>query len=240
MHAHTFALTAVLALAGGAHAQVMQPIPADWPLGGWVPSVLVNDGTTPIPYSPCTPWVTDQNGNIVSFGICAAVELLLAPGEVATSYWTQADEFGQQVVPGLYHVNGVPYSVGNTGAALLPLGPPRTGFERHLELSAPSQPNAPYVLAASASSLLGIDLGCSRTFPLDFDALLVASLTNTNVFKSFIGTLDANGRTSEPSIAVPANPALVGITFELAFMTFDFSAPCGVGVVSAPYVLTVN
>jgi hypothetical protein len=240
MHAHALALAAALALAGTAHAQITPPNPADWPLGGWIPSVIVNDGPTPFTFSPCTPWVTDQNGNIVTFGICLAVELLLAPGEVVTSYWSQTDEFGQQVAPGLYFVNGVPYAVGTTDAALLPLGSPRTGFERHVELSAPSQPNAPYVLAASASSLLGIDLGCSRTFPLDFDALLAASLTNTNVFKSFVGTLDANGRTSEPSIAVPANPALVGIAFELAFMTFDFSAPCGVGVVSAPYVVTVD
>jgi hypothetical protein len=88
------------------------------------------------------------------------------------------------------------------------------------------------VLAAAGSSNLGIDLGCGVTFPLDFDALLLQSITTPNVFPNFIGQFDGQGYSTAPAIAVPDVASLAGIQFDLAFAVLDQLAPCGVALVS--------
>lgn len=223
---------AVITLALGADDNRAQS-PTAWPLGCLIPSTLENNGTTPLLYIPGTPTVTGSLGQIVKFGNSVGVELPLPPGETVTSYWDQTDGLGQPVPPGIYYVNGRPFDVGATNIALATLGSPHVGARRSIELCAPGQPNAPYVLAASFSSSVGLPLGCGRQFPLDGDALLVASLTNQSIFPDFLGALGADGRTSQPAIVLPATATLVGIPFDLAFVTADPLAACGIGLISA-------
>lgn len=233
---------ATAVLAGRAQAQITPgpvPAPTPWPLGGSIPQIVANDGTTQLQYQPCQPVVHDANGNLVFIGFCLQVIQFLQPGDVGVMYWPQVFTTGGPVPPGVYDVGGVRYDVGATDAALVPLGRPFIGATRSIFLTAPSQPNAPYVLAASGSSTFGVPLGCGRTFPLDFDALTLQSLTATNVFHDFIGTLDVAGQAYIPSISVPVQPSLAGLQFELAFLTVDMTAPCAVGVISDAVSTTI-
>jgi|GEM_PF-2650162 len=228
-----FAALLLGSLAGRAHAQIgPAPTPIPWPLGAPIPAVTANDTSGILQYTPCQPVVTDANGNTVFIGFCLFVIQFLQPGDAAFMSWPQTYSGGAPVPPGVCFVNGVPYDVGATDAALLPLGRPFVGAERHVQLSAPSQPDALYVLAASATATTGVPLGCGQSFPLDFDALLLQSIAPSNVFLDFIGQLDAFGNTYAPAIHVPAIPSLSGSPLFLGFMTFDPTAPCGVGVVS--------
>jgi len=218
-------LGAALATSLLSAANAQTPIP--WPLGAPVPFTLQNNGTTPLSYQFCTPTVTDAAGQLVVWGLCTAAELSLPPGDTVTSWWHQHDAFGVQVAPGVYHVNGVPFAIGATDIGLRQLGSPHPGATRSITLTSPNDPNASYLLAASFSSNFGVPLGCGVTFPLDYDWLLLDSLTNPMMFPDFVGTLDGNGRSEAPAIVLPAIPALVGISFDLGFVTFVPSSPCG-------------
>ncbi|MEZ5977775.1 MAG: hypothetical protein R3F34_06110 [Planctomycetota bacterium] len=216
-----------------------QTSPVPWPLGCPVPATVANDGTTVLGFTPCQPFVTDPNGTPLYIPFCTQVFILLAPGDVYTSYWNQNDGMGLQVPPGVYLVNGVPYDLGAANCALRPLGAPYVGATRHVELCAPGHGGEVYVLVASASTTTGIALGCGQVFPLDYDALMFQSLYNPAIFGNFVGTLDANGRTNAPAISVPAQPFLSGFTFQLGYITLDAQAPCGVGALCAPVATTV-
>lgn len=220
-------------LAGRAQAQIVQPpTPIPWPLGAPIPAVTANDTSGILQYTPCQPVVTDAAGNLVFIGFCLQVIQLMQPGEVGVMHWPQTFSDGTPVPAGIYFVNGVPYDVGATDAALVPLGRPFIGAKRYIQLSAPSQPDAVHVLAASATANVGVPLGCGQTFPLDFDALLLQSIAPSTVFIDFIGTLDAFGNSYAPAIHVPAIPSLAGASLFLGFLTVDPISPCGVGVVS--------
>lgn len=225
-----------VALASTGHAQ--NPIP--WPIGSPVPSTIQNNDTVPLPYSWCTPTVTDATGQIVVWGLCLAVELQLPPGETVTTWWDQRDQFGVAVAPGVYHVNGVPFDLGATAAALRPLGAPHPGASRSIALASPNDPNATYLLAAAFSSNFGIPLGCGVTFPLDFDWLLVDSLTNPVVFPGFVGALDADGRSTAPAIVLPPLPVLLGISFDLGFVTTGSATACGWSRTAGPVAVTIS
>ena len=226
-----------LALGSVAAAQTT-PIP--WPLGAPIPFTLENNTTAPIPYQFCTPTVSDASGQHVVWGLCTMAIMMLPPGETVTSWWYQHDETGAQVPAGIYFVNGVPFDVGATGAALRQLGSPHVGTSRSIVLSSPGDPHAPYLLGASFSHTAGIPLGCGVHFPLDFDWLLVDSLTNPVVFPDFVGTLDADGRTTAPAIVLPPLPVLVGISFDLAFVTLGGGTPCGFHRASPAITVTVS
>lgn len=221
-------------------SQIVLPNPTPWPLGCPVPSTLANDTTQPITYMYCTPTVTDAFGQLVTWGICAQAELLLPPGETVTTYWYQTDSFGQQVPPGVYHVNGVPYVVGAAELGLAPLGEPRIGATRHVELCATNAAGLVYALGASFSANVGIGLGCGVHLPIDFDWLLLESLQNPTVFPDFVGVLDADGRTSAPAIVLPSLPILQGIGLHLAFVTLNPAAPCGFERTSGARTVTVQ
>jgi hypothetical protein len=221
-------------------AQIVLPNPIAWPLGCPVPSTIANDGAVPLPFTPCTPMVTDSSGQIVTYGLCMQVELLLQPGETFTTWWSQQDQNGAPVPPGTYYVNGRPYAVGAVELALQPHGAPHPGSSRHVELCATNGGNVPYALAAAFGGSVGIPLGCGVHLPLDFDWLLVESLTNPAVFADFVGVLDADGRTSAPAIVLPPLPILNGITFDLAFVTLDPGAPCGFGRASGAVQVTIQ
>lgn len=222
---HSFASVVLFLFAVSLPAQIATPVL--WPLGCPVPTTLSNDTSQPLPYMFCTPTVTDSTGQLLVWGICAQAELLLPPGETVTTHWYQQDQFGQQVPPGLYHVNGVPVVIGATELGLRPLGAPHPGVSRSIELCATNGAGLVYALGASFSASAGIGLGCGVHLPIDNDWLLGESLTNTAVFPGFVGVLDAEGRTSAPAIVLPALPVLQGITFQLAFVTVNPAAPCG-------------
>ena len=235
---NTFAASLLAAAVTTTAAVAQTPIP--WPIGCPVPSTLENNDTAPLTYSFCTPTVTDAAGQIVVWGLCTAAEMLLPPGETVTSYWHQQDAFGLQVPPGIYHVNGVAFDIGATDIALRPLGSPHPGSSRSIELCSPNDGNATYLLGASFSSIAGIPLGCGVTFPLDFDWLLVDSLTNPAVFPNFIGSLDAAGRSTAPAIVLPPLPVLLGISFDLGFVTVGPATPCGWNRASGATTVTVS
>ena len=212
-----------------------------YPLGCPVPSVLANDTGGNLWYTPCPPWVTDANGNAVYTPFCLQIVQLLAPDEVVVSYWNQQDDNGQQVPPGKYIVNGRKVEISASAeTALTAHGSPRIGLSRAIELCSPQDPLAFYALAAAGSSAVGIPLGCGLMFPLDLDALLLQSVSNPNVFPSFIGVLDQDGRTTDPRISVPFQPSLVGIQFDVAFVVFDPNAACGVARVSGTLPLAIK
>jgi hypothetical protein len=214
---------------------------AVYPVGCPVPFVLANDTDGDLWYTPCPPYVIDANGNEVFTPFCLQIAKLLPPGEVYVSYWNQQDNNGQQVAPGNYIVGGRKVEVSASAeTALTAHGSPRIGLSRAIELCSPQDPLAFYALAASGSSAVGIPLSCGLTFPLDFDALLLESISNPNVFPSFIGVLDQDGRTTDPRIAVPFQPSLVGIQFEVAFAVFDPNAACGVAHVSGTLPLAIQ
>ncbi|QDU83383.1 hypothetical protein Pla163_04820 [Planctomycetes bacterium Pla163] len=236
-------LLALATVAPTAHAQIggpTPPTPIPWPLGCPIPSVVANDSAGILEYTPCHPIVADANGQLVFIGFCMQVLIFLPPGGVGVLSWNQTDNSGQQVPPGVYSVNGLLYDVGATDCALMPLGAPFAGARRAVHLCAPAHPDAFYVLAASGSISTGIPLGCGRTFPLDLDTLLLQSIAPSAVFTDFIGQLDAFGTTSAPAMDVPAQPSLVGVSFHLAFMTLDPTAPCGVGAICDPVLTTIR
>jgi hypothetical protein len=235
-----FLLAAALGSLGTTTATAQSAVPIPWPLGSPIPATIENNTTAPLSYTFCTPTVQDASGQLVVWGLCTAAIMLLPPGETVTSWWYQHDENGVQVPPGVYFVNGVPFDVGATDAALRPLGSPHGGSARSIALASPNDPNATYVLAASFSRTLGIPLGCGVHFPIDFDWLLVESLTNPIVFPNFVGALDADGRSQAPAVVLPPLPVLVGISFDLAFATIGGATPCGWSRASAPITVTVS
>jgi hypothetical protein len=233
----SFVLASLATFAADAAAQTA----LRYPVGVRVPWVFANDTDDLSGLTPCGPWVTDANFNPVqSFQACPQVFVFVEPGGVYTLYWGQKDGSGQQVAPGLYYVEGVPVEIDATLlTAITPLGSPRVGYARSIELASPTTPNGLYVLAAAGSSTMGIDLGCGVTFPLDFDALLLQSVTTPSTFPNFIGTFDAQGYSTSPSIAVPGSASLAGIQFDLAFAVLDSFAPCGVALVSQSVTTTI-
>ena len=151
--------TLVLALLA---APAVLPAQTPWPIGCPVPVTVANNGTTPLPYQPCTPVVTDAQGNFVSIGLCLQVLIMMPPGAAETMYWNQTDSTGQQVAPGLYFVNGQPFVIGGADMAVEPLGAPHVGYTRNVEVCAADQAGQPYILAASFSSLAGISSKIAR------------------------------------------------------------------------------
>lgn len=230
-------LSALALVAVGATAAAQTPNP--YPLGAPVPAPFANDSGQVVPFQPCTPFVTDAQGGLVYLPLCLQVLILMGDGEVYTMSWGQQDDTGQQVAPGVYTVDGVQYDLGADDAAVVPLGPPRLGLARSLYLAAPSQPGAVYLAAASLSSGFGIPLGCGQSFPLDFDAVALASLTMPSVFQSYVGVLDAFGTSQDPTLVLPNNPNLAGLTLDFAFLTADPNSPCGIGAVSAARSATI-
>ncbi|MCB9876752.1 MAG: hypothetical protein H6835_04030 [Planctomycetes bacterium] len=205
--------------------------PTPWPLGRPVPSTIANDGDAWLPYLACTPTVLDAQGNLVAPISCTVTQFAMAPGETWTTWWDQRDMLGQQVLPGIYFVDGQPFELGATPLGVAPLGMPHPGHTRRFALSAPTQSHRPYVVAASLSATHGTALGCGRTFPLDDDSLLALSLSTPRLFPDFLGVLDAFGNSTSPAIALPDLPALLGLQFFVAAATLDAQGPCGLGVV---------
>jgi len=126
------------------------------------------------------------------------------------------------------------------GGDLVCTGNPKIGVPFAIGLSARVDPIHTYAAAASLSATSGLPLGI-RTFPLDLDNLLIATANNwlPQIFSGFRGLLDSQGR-SLVSIKAPRNPALVGVSIHVAFLTLDPTKPLGIRTVSRPKMLKVE
>ncbi|MGH2652177.1 MAG: hypothetical protein ACRDHK_13325, partial [Actinomycetota bacterium] len=85
-------------------------------------------------------------------------------------------------------------------------------------------PGALYVGAASFGTVPGFDYFGVHV-PLNPDALFEISVFHwTGVFNGFLGNLDASGISIAPSLSIPTDASLVGLTFHVGFLTL---APSG-------------
>jgi hypothetical protein len=159
---------------------------------------------------------------------------------------------GGQVPPGNYVINldpptssitaNVPLTItiGGTNGGIGIIGTPKTGTSRNLYLCAPGDGGFPFVVAASSQTGPGI-VSCGGIIPLFPDALLSFSLNPGNgIFNNFSGTLDPQGQSTVPSITVPNDPALVGVSFVVDFVVVDPAALCPIRTIGAPAILTVQ
>jgi hypothetical protein len=85
-------------------------------------------------------------------------------------------------------------------------------------------PGAFYAAAASLGTAPGFDVYGVHV-PLNPDALFVLSLSApAGLFNGFLGVLDAGGVSTAPSLSIPADASLAGLTFYVGFLTFTPSA----------------
>lgn len=239
----TLALTGlVLALcttrAGAQLSQTWGPPVA--PAGCPVVFTLSNDGPVDALIDSCAWSVYDPSGAVVASPPCAG-PVLVPVGDTYTWTWDQNDASGQQVPAGIYLLGapggpGVPVSSAPF-ATIAPLGAPKLGTARSLQLCSTQDPSFPYLLMASGSAQVGFAT-CAGPFPLDVDPILAASLFDPGTFQSFFGLLDANGLSTAPTLALPAAPQLAGTQLTLAFAVLDFAAlPCPIRRISATLTL---
>jgi hypothetical protein len=111
--------------------------------------------------------------------------------------------------------------------ALTRTSPARVGTQCRLLCDVPADAGLAYQAAASFSTQPGIPLPGGRTLFLNFDAMMLLSLTTPSIFANFAGVLDGSGQ-AQPWINLPPVPALAGLFFYVAFVTF---AP-GPGIVT--------
>ncbi|MBN2491911.1 MAG: VCBS repeat-containing protein, partial [Planctomycetes bacterium] len=110
------------------------------------------------------------------------------------------------------------------------LDPPRVGTRMQIRLLARAYPGTFRLGAAALSGRLGVAIDATRTFPLDPDALLFASLSSPQLFVDYMGFLSASGEATA-SIAIPNLGTLAGITIYTAFVLLDPQAPASTAAV---------
>jgi hypothetical protein len=84
-------------------------------------------------------------------------------------------------------------------------------------LDSPNTPNGFYIMGcAFGTGPIAVDY---RKLPLSADPLLLYSLDGTfaSIFQNFAGSLDAQGQSTTPTIAIPNDPTLTGFTLYCAF-----------------------
>ncbi len=118
-------------------------------------------------------------------------------------------------------------------------GAPRLGQTVALDLSSPDDPGAPYFLPVSDAVAPPMALGFGRSLPIARSILLEIELAAPQVFQNVLGVLDGQGR-GQGRLAVPADPALVGLTLHFAGVTLDASYLSGVrGITAQSVPLTI-
>jgi hypothetical protein len=249
-----FRLIAPLVLIGasclGQVTATVGPSPA--PIGCAIAITVANDTASPITYNdPCTFQVRDSLGVVIFTPLCIQVITTVNPGGLLLSFWPQVDNLGTQVVPGTYFVD-VFFPGGSTSTtpvvvdsstvgAIAEIGPTRIGSTRNLYLCSLNDQGLPYFMAASGPPVSGGIPTCGGLVPLEFDALLQLSINPNPFFLNFTGNMSSSSMTMDPQIAVPNAPALIGMSFTLAFVVLDFTAPnCVVRTISSPLSVTVN
>jgi hypothetical protein len=111
---------------------------------------------------------------------------------------------------------------------------PPIGTVVDFDISLPTEPGAFFHVLFSTGALQGTTFG-SRRFPLDPDALLVA----TSQMSALSRILDATG-SATISIPIPSDPALSGGTLYLAGVSFDPAFPFGVRSYSTARSVTIQ
>jgi hypothetical protein len=152
-----------------------------------------------------------QTGPIVNLGIfCIQVIVPVAPNGTFSFTWNQRDSTSQFVPPGTYwfetrvwdsgfttlSIDWFCISIQPAGApALTASGPARLGLSTPLQVSAPSEPGALWIVAASLSSNNPIFPGACLSDPIFFEP-----------FTAPIGVLDGSGLSSGLALLVPGSP----------------------------------
>jgi hypothetical protein len=173
--------------------------------------------------------------NNTDFG---AYAYFIAPGSYAFSFGGVGVQ--TRSVPGVTVNAGATTPLDVTvdpSASVTPGGNPQIGTTLPLALSAPGDGNLNYVAAASLATTPVIPIDW-RAVPLAPDAFFVMSLSLPAVFQNFIGTLNASGNATA-SVAIPNQPALVGVTFHVAFVTLGGPFPSGIKSISGPRAVTI-
>lgn len=113
--------------------------------------------------------------------------------------------------------------------------PARLGTKVEFRLESPSEAGKAYQAGTSFGYRPGLRHGW-RTIPLNFDLLLLLSLSSPSIWVNFSGRLDASG-TAQAFLWLPNDPRLAGVNFYAAFVVLDPSAPDGVsGISNAAHV----
>ena len=249
-------LAALLFLGLPSYAQLHTVVgPPAVPLGGELSVTFANDNPGKFGVTTNLYRIRDSAGNLVYTPTGSTVSILMGPGGWYTFHWSLQDQGGSLVAPGAYMlevqsdfgapIQTFPFSVVSIGAGLVfegtatIQGPFGGGPGRNFYLTSPSDPNLPYLLLASTSATVGTPT-CGGVVPLDATPLLLLSLTPNVVFQNSLGTLNASGASYAPRFDLPANPALVGLTLEAAFVVLDPSAACVVRRVSNGHALLIH
>jgi hypothetical protein len=224
--------------------------PSPAPMGCPIPIVIANDTASNITLpNPCPYHVKDAGGTVVFSPICIQIIVDLPPGGALISFWQQQDDFGVQVPPGTYTVEALlpgvimsaPVTLDPTvQAALIPLGPTRIGQTRQVFLGAPLDGGFPYLMGASGPPVSGGIPTCAGLVPLELDAILMLSLGPNPFFANFSGTLSNSGISTLPTITLPNDPGIIGLSFYLAFVVLDPVGACPVRTISAPYLNVIG
>ncbi len=117
-------------------------------------------------------------------------------------------------------------------------GPALVGTTLSILLRTPSDAGLPYYMAASFSLRPGMAID-QRTLSLVVDPLLLLSLTNPLVFRSFSGFLDADGRAAA-AFDIPGVNGLRGLRFFLDFVTVRPGSPSGIRTIATPVGFTIR
>ncbi|MEM7310035.1 MAG: hypothetical protein AAF682_25390 [Planctomycetota bacterium] len=210
---------------------------------------FTNDTSALLITNLCPYQVYDESGALVFTPGCFLLAILVPPGGTFTAEWDQADDAGVPFAPGKYRIDFTVPEVGivstdveiSTGVqgAISTLGEVKVGETRTVQICAPDYPNQTYFMMAAGINTGGIPT-CGGTIPLDADAIFQIALVDTGVFGNFFGTLDENGRSTDPFLAVPDLPSFQGVDLILDFVVLDLTAPCPVDAISEPLNLTVQ
>lgn len=174
-----------------------------------------------------------QDGPLVwQPAFCNDVLIHLAPFGKLETTWSAFDSAGLPLESGSYWLR-TSYVVGDSGlqhqwfevehVALSPVLRPwnaaMVGAAFNLRLHAPQWAGLPYVAAASLGTGSGPQDGSALL--LEQDALFLLSLSEPSgpLFQGFQGNLDDFGSANGLSIALPAVPALAGVSFHLQAAT---------------------
>ncbi|MBN2491830.1 MAG: hypothetical protein JXQ29_13370 [Planctomycetes bacterium] len=109
-------------------------------------------------------------------------------------------------------------------------GIPAVGSSYPVYVSSPADAGKAYLLGASFFPEPGLKIG-ARTIPLNPDGLFGASQTLPAVFRGFQGVLNPSGQAAA-ILQIPPVAALRGVSFYVAGVLLDASAPGGIGTIT--------
>jgi hypothetical protein len=117
------------------------------------------------------------------------------------------------------------------------LNPAAIGTVASVQISSPNDGGDFYVCVLSFGTVPGTNLADGRHFPVNNDALLALSLTPNPFLQNSSGVLSAAG-TATMSVAVPFEPALVGLSIWSACAILNPAASLGIEQTFGPLQIT--